>query len=128
MKKVLFLFILAATNTAFAQLRCIDKLLPIPRPSAAHQMMAAEWGAGQEDVMGPDEAKQAVSALVFSKLLCRTSEIEFPAVATCGPVDVTIPGSNTCYYFSTLGYFIITQDSEKNANIIFNKIKRQSPY
>ncbi|MBY0516727.1 MAG: hypothetical protein K2P81_07460 [Bacteriovoracaceae bacterium] len=124
MKKFLFFFILAATNSAFAQLRCIDKLLPIPRPSAAHQVTAAEWRAGQEDVMGPDEAKRAVSTLVFSKLLCRSNEIDFPAAPTCGPVDVTIPGSNTCYYYSTLGYFIITQDSEKNANIIFNKTKR----
>lgn len=74
--------------------------------------------------MTPDDATRAVMTLAFSKLLCRETEIEFPQIATCAPVDVNIPGSNTCYINSSLGYFIITQDSAKNANIIFNKTKR----
>ncbi len=124
MVKLLALLTFILSSSAFAQLRCVDKLLPIPRPSAAHQVTAAEWRAGPTDVMLPEDAQRAVNSLVFAKLLCRETEIEFPSLATCAQVDVTIPGSNTCYFSSTLGYFIVTQDSAKNANIIFHKVKR----
>ena len=123
MGKFLIALSFALPLSAFAQLRCVDKLLPIPRPSASHQLADNEWRPGTE-VMLPEDAQRAVNSLVFGKLLCRDNEIEFTTLPTCAPIDATMPGSNTCYYSSNLGYFIITQDTAKNANFIFHKVKR----
>jgi len=125
MKKIFVLVASLVSLSAFAQMRCVDKLLPIPRPSAGHQLASTEWVPGAGVGMSPEEAQRAVNALVFGKLLCRNQEIEFPIPPSCGQVDATIPDSLVCYASSNLGHFVLTKDSAKNVQIIFNKAKRR---
>lgn len=116
---------LILSSSALAQLRCIDKLLPIPRPSASHQLASGEWSPLPGDVMTIEAAEQALKSLVFTKLLCRETEIEFAVRPICATLDPSAPDSHTCFAPSSLGHFIITQDTAKNANLIFHRVKRQ---
>lgn len=115
---------LLGTSSAWAQLRCVDKLLPIPRPSASHQLAVGEWTPAPGDFLTIESAENALKALVFTKLLCRETEIEFTTRPICSAIDQTIPDSLTCYASSSIGHFVITQDTAKNANIIFHKQRR----
>lgn len=125
MRIFLLIAMLILSSSALAQLRCIDKLLPIPRPSASHQLASGEWSPGPGDVMTIEAAEQALKALVFTKLLCRETEIEFTVRPFCTTLDSTAPDSHACFAPSSLGHFIITQDTAKNANLIFHRVKRQ---
>lgn len=125
MRVFLLIAMFLSASSAFAQLRCIDKLLPIPRPSASHQLASGEWIPTPGDVMTIEGAEQALNSLVFTKLLCRENEIEFVVRPICTTLDPSMPDSHTCYAPSNLGHFIITQDTAKNANLIFHKMKRQ---
>jgi hypothetical protein len=125
MRIFLLIAMIVSASSAFAQLRCVDKLLPIPRPSASHQLASGEWTPAPGDVMTIESAEQALKSLVFTKLLCRENEIEFPVRPICTTLDATSPDSHVCFAPSSLGHFIITQDTGKNANLIFHKMKRQ---
>jgi len=122
--KLVALVILLFSSSAYAQLRCVDKLLPAGRPSGAHQLTKPEW---TPTVVGPltvGEASKALSALVFSKLLCREGEIEFDRSPSCLALDETHPELITCAANSSLGHFVITTDTAQNANLIFHKLPR----
>ena len=125
MKKIFVILASLVSLSSFAQMRCVDKLLPVPRPSAGHQLTNTEWTPGAGVGMTVEEAQRAINALVFGKLLCRNQEIEFATAPTCGMVDATIPDSLVCYSSSNLGHFVLTKDSAKNVQIIFNKAKRR---
>jgi len=123
MRILFFILGLVVSGQTFAQLRCVDKLIPVPLPSAHHQLTSAEWTPGT-DIITDVDALRAMNSFVFGKLLCRTSEIEFPTMPTCGQVDATIPESLVCYVSSNLGHFVISQDAAKNLHIVFHKVKR----
>jgi hypothetical protein len=125
MRVFLLIAMFLSASSAFAQLRCVDKLLPIPRPSASHQLASGEWTPAPGDVLTIEGAEQALKSLVFTKLLCRENEIEFAVRPICTTLDPTAPDSHTCFAPSSLGHFIITQDNAKNANLIFHKMRRQ---
>lgn len=124
MRKLLVVVALASTSSAWAQLRCLDKLLPIPRPSASHQLASGEWTPGTSETMTTADAERALRSLLFGKLLCREGEVEFKGTSVCAPVDATAPESHTCYVPANIGHFILTQDYGKNANVIFQRTKR----
>jgi len=123
MRILFFIASLLVSTSTFAQLRCADKLIPVPTPSAHHQLTSAEWTPGS-DVITDVDVLRALNSFVFGKLLCRTSEIEFPTMPTCAQVDATIPESLVCYASSNLGHFVISQDAGKNLHIVFHKVKR----
>lgn len=110
--------------SSWAQLRCIDKLLPIPRPSAPHQLSQGEWRSGTGERISTEDAYRAVFDLVFAKFLCRENEIAINPTAICSEPDPTIPELSSCYINSSLGYFVITQDTAKNVNFIFHRVRR----
>jgi hypothetical protein len=122
MKIILFLLALSPLS-ALAQLRCVDKLLPLPRLSAAHQLGNGEWRPGATPLMTKDDAYRALRTLLFAKLLCEPNEIELYATGDCVVPDPYYPELVTCYAYSTLGYFIISQDTQKNANFIFHRVR-----
>ena len=124
MRIIFFIATLLMSSTSFAQLRCVDKLIPVPRPSVAHYLLSTEWTGGQTDVITDGDAARAMNSFIFGKLLCRTTEIEFATAPTCAQIDATIPDSLVCYVNSNLGHFIISQDSGKNLHIVFHKVKR----
>ena len=127
MRTFLFIAAFVASDACFAQIRCVDKLLPLPRPSAAHQLSKAEWATAQEQSLGPAEAMKGLHALVFGKFLCRQHEVEL-GIPTCLPMDPTVPEVSTvCYVPSNLGYFSLTLDSAINLNLVFHKIKQGHP-
>ncbi len=123
MRILFFIASLLVSTSTFAQLRCADKLIPLPLPSAHHQLSTAEWTPGS-DIITDVDAQRALNSFVFGKLLCRSNEIEFPTMPTCSQVDATIPESLVCYANSNLGHFIISQDAAKNLHIVFHKVKR----
>jgi hypothetical protein len=124
MKKFVLLAVLAFATPAFAQLRCIDKLLPVARPSASHYLTSSEWVPNPGDQLTAEGATRGLNAFIFGKLLCRETEIEIPTPASCGTIDATQPSSMTCYAQSSLGNFVLVQDNDKNLQIIFTKIRR----
>lgn len=98
--------------------------MPVPRPSTSHYLLSTEWTPSQTDVITEVDAARALNSFVFGKLLCRTTEIEFVTAPTCAQVDPTATESLVCYAHSSLGHFIISQDSGKNLQILFQKMKR----
>lgn len=125
MRLLLLLSTLLVSSTAFAQLRCMDKLLPAPIPSASHLLTRAEWTPTPGNpTLGVDEASRAVKSLVFGKLLCRQNEIELTIAPSCLPLDPTIPELSTaCYVPTSLGYFVLTLDNGTNMNLVFHRVK-----
>ena len=121
--KLIALFLLLSSTSAFAQLRCLDKLLPSCKPSAAHQLIQSEWLQCSGPLSSADTSK-AISGLVFGKLLCREGEIEFDRTPICLAIDDTHPDNITCSANSNVGYFIVTTDTAQNANLIFHKAPR----
>lgn len=124
MRNLLLAVALVTSTSAWAQLRCVDKLLPIPRPSGLHQLATGEWTPGSSEFLTTADAERALRSLLFGKLLCRETEIEFKGTTVCLPVDATAPESHSCYVPSNIGFFILTQDYAKNANVIFQRQKR----
>lgn len=118
---------LVLSFSAHAQLRCLSKLLPLPRPSSAHQLSSNEWHAGNSPLLTPEDTARALNALLFGKLLCRDSEIRFDKEPTCTSLDPQTPHSAICSAVSDLGLFVVTRDSAQNANIIFQRAPRPAP-
>src|SRR5690606_1323578 len=112
------------SSSAFAQLRSEDKLVQVGRPSASHQLSHADWLPTMTGPHVVSEASRALSALVFSKLLCRKEEIEIEDPINCIAIDALRPELVTCSAYSSLGHFIITTDYSQNANITFHKAPR----
>lgn len=123
--KLLAMIALFITSSAFAQLRCLDKLLPAGRPSAAHQLLASEWLPPDNVTLDSALASKALSSLVFGKLLCREGEVEFDRTPICLAIDESHPENVTCSCNSNIGYFIVTTDTASNANVIFHRAPRQ---
>jgi len=123
MKKFVLLLAMTVASPAFAQLRCIDKLLPIARPSAGHYLTSGEWVPGG-DQLTMETAARALNSFLFGKLLCRETEIEVPTMPSCGTVDATLPQSWSCFAQSSLGQFILVQDNDKNVQIVFIRARR----
>ena len=111
---------------AWAQLRCLDKLLPLPRTSAPHQLSTGEWRPGTVDELNPEAALRAVNALVFAKLLCSPEEVVTTAEASCAQLETGNPDSTVCNQPTNLGHFTVTIDTQRNANVVFHKLRRQS--
>jgi hypothetical protein len=106
---------------AHAQLRCMDKLLPLPRPSAGHQLVQGEWLPQNTDALTEQDAIHAVSALLYGKLLCLEGEVSMERIAYCAPLDPASPKDVTCLLRTSLGKFYITQDFARNANLSFHR-------
>ncbi len=122
--KILFVAIISILSTsAWAQLRCVDKLLPLPRFSAPHQLSSGEWRPGTEPTLVYEAAQRAINSLLYEKLLCRDDEIEQYTNGACFELDPFYPDLVTCYHYTNVGYFVVTQDSQKNANIIFHRVR-----
>lgn len=120
MKYVACLAIFFCLN-AQAQLRCLDKLVPLARPSGTHQLVANEWQPQNAGVLNEIDAHRATVFLVHSKLLCQANEIQLDANAYCSLIDANHPNLVTCSLQSNVGYFTLTQDWAKNANFVFTK-------
>lgn len=123
MKILVVAFFCLISSSAFAQLRCLDKLLPLPRFSAPHQLSAGEWKPGTGPTIDYEDARRAINSLLFGKLLCRDDEIEQYTNGNCFEPDPFYPDLITCYHYTNVGFFIVTQDSQKNANIIFHRVR-----
>jgi len=122
--KIFFIaMIFLMSSPLWAQRRCVDKLLPLPRLSAPHQLSSGEWRPGAEPALVYEAAKRAINSLLFEKLLCTDDEIEQYTNGGCFEVDPFYPELITCYHYTNVGYFIVTQDSQKNANIIFHRVR-----
>jgi hypothetical protein len=114
-------FLLLLSSVSYAQeILCIDRLLPIPRPSATHQLAYNDW-TGAPGALNSDSAKLALEALVFEKLFCESSDIEFSTTVNCQQLDPNRITSTTCYSASSLGQFVLTKDGAQNVNIIFHR-------
>lgn len=118
----LALFSIAASAN---ELTCLDKLLPYSRYSGSHQLLRDEWNDGKE-MLDAEGAKNAMSFLVNSKLLCRPNEIAIKIQAACQLIHADVNQSNVCFIFTNLGYFTLTKDNGKNINITFSKDKQFS--
>jgi hypothetical protein len=114
------LFITMPVLAGVPKLSCIDKLLPSNRFSGLHQLTRQEWNDGKSE-LDPVAARQAVSALLYSKLLCKHDEINLTIEPSCGHILVDRDTSHTCYVESNLGYIFLTKDSGKNINFIFSR-------
>ncbi len=112
---------------AQAQLRCLSKLLPLPRPSSSHILTTAEWRPGTNASLMPEDAARALNSFLFGKLLCRGEEIRFEKEPVCAVLDPQTPDMVICSAVSDLGSFIVTRDSGQNVNIIFQKAPRPVP-
>lgn len=128
--KFLAALVVLISSSAFAQLRCVDKLVQTGAISASHQLSQAEWNPTVTGPLIVSEATRALSVLVFSKLLCKKEEIEIEAIVNCVAIDATRPEHVTCSAYSTLGQFIISTDYSQNVSITFHKAPRppQQPY
>lgn len=115
------LFLLFST-AGFAQVTCLDKLLPSSRYSGLHHMTRDEWNDGK-DVLDAESARAALTFLTNSKLLCGPKDVVIKVEAECTSVIKDIPQSNTCFVFTNLGYFILSRDTGRNVNFIFTKDK-----
>jgi hypothetical protein len=104
---------------------CLNKLLPYSRYSGLHQLTKEEWSNGR-DVLDEESAKNAFTALVGGKLMCKSGEIQIKIQPDCKLLHADIPQSNVCYLYTNLGYFFITKDSGSTVNFIFSKDKRFS--
>ena len=112
------------SGTAFAQLRCIDKLLPTGKTSVAYQLLQTEWRPTNPGPISNPDVARSLNTLVFSKLLCRADEIEFDLSISCLPLDSHKPEWVVCQNNSSLGHFVLTSDLSQNMNIIFHKAPR----
>jgi hypothetical protein len=116
------LFLFGAVSTYAQEIRCIDKILPFPRPSAVHQLSKNDWTPSQEK-LAPAEARIALESLLFGKLLCRSQEIEIKSEALCKDLIEAVATTSTCIIVTSLGNFTINKDYQNNANFIFIKDK-----
>ena len=125
------IFVLAfLVNSAFASMKCIDRLLPLPRHSAVHQLSTGEWARNQLDgihELDANEATRAFNSLVYGKLFCEKSEIRQTSESSCVQLDSTQSETLSCYITTNLGFFIINRDYQNNANIIFQRYRRLNP-
>jgi hypothetical protein len=127
MKKIMSILIgmLFSINIFSQEMTCMDKLLPYNRHSGVHQLSNEEW-PGKKGNFNPDKIEKALEFLLYSKLLCRNSEILIKVKPVCSPILPDITQSNTCFAFTSLGYFIISKDNVQNFNFIFTRDKRFS--
>ena len=123
MKSVWFgiLFLLFST-AGFAQVTCLDKLLPASRYSGLHHVTRDEWQDGKE-VLDIEGARAALHFLTNSKLLCNPKDVVIKVEPECTSIIKDIPQSNTCFIFTNVGYFVLNRDSGRNLNYIFTKDK-----
>lgn len=126
-KKFSILFVLLAFQlSAFAQeVTCLDKLLPYNRFSGVHLIAREEWHDGK-DTLDAEGAKNALTYLINSKLLCKNNEVVIKVQPECQTIIADLPQSQTCFLFTNLGYFTISKDSSKNVGLIFSKDRRFS--
>lgn len=112
--------------SGFAQeMSCLDKLLPYSRFSGLHSVTKDEWYDGK-DALDPESAKNVVTFLVNSKLLCRAGEFVIKLEPTCAYLLPDIPQSNSCFVYTNFGHFLVNRDNGRNVNLIFTKDKRFS--
>jgi hypothetical protein len=111
--------LLTSTSMA-ANLSCIDKLLPSSRYSGTHQLSKQEWSDGKNE-LDPVAARQAIQALVFSKLLCKQSELSLTLEPSCSHMLADRDDSHVCYAETNLGYFFLTKDQGRTVNFIFSR-------
>ena len=117
-----FIFALLVTNSFAQEIRCLDKLLPFPRPSANHQLSKIDWTPSQEK-LGPQEAKLALESLLYGKLFCSVKEIEIKSEAICHELLEGVGTTSVCVVSTNLGNFIVNKDYQNNANFTFLKDK-----
>jgi hypothetical protein len=115
-----YLLLAAPLYASSPRLSCIDKLLPTNRFSGLHQLTRQEWNDGKNE-LDPTAARQAVTAVLYSKLLCKQDEINITIEPNCMLVVADRETSNVCYVESNLGFFFITKDSGRNVNFIFSR-------
>lgn len=126
MKSASILFVLFSALSAFAQdMTCLDRLLPFNRYSGLHQISRDEWSDGKE-IMDAESAKNAITFLVNSKLLCRSGEFVLKVAPVCTTILADLTQSQTCFAFSNLGFLVVSRDNGRNINIIFSKDKKFS--
>lgn len=127
MKKTgLGLLLLMFTFISYAQeMSCLDKLLPYSRFSGLHTMTKAEWYDGKE-ALDAESARQAVTFLINSKLLCKPNEVVIKIEPVCQSLIADISQSNSCFVFTNVGHFLMNRDSGRNTNLIFSKDKKYS--
>lgn len=126
MKTSFILLSLFFALTSFAQeMTCLDKLLPFNRYSGLHQITKDEW-SDSRDVFDVETAKNVMTFLTNSKLLCRQGEVVIKVQPECSTTIADLTQSYSCFIFTNVGYFVITRDNARNFNFIFSKDKRFS--
>lgn len=126
MKTSFILLSLFFSIASFAQeMTCLDKLLPFNRYSGLHQVTKDEW-SDSRDVFDAETAKNVMTFLTNSKLLCRQGEVVIKVQAECSTTVPDLAQSYSCFIFTNVGYFVITRDNSRNFNFIFSKDKRFS--
>jgi hypothetical protein len=118
-----FLFLLVSFSSFADRINCLEKLLPYNRYSGLHQITREEWTDGGE-ILTADNAKTALRYLVFTKLLCKSSEVVIKVDPACSLTLQDMPQSNSSFAYTNRGYFIITRDSGRNTNFIFTKDRK----
>ena len=123
MRFILVLVMITINFASAQEVRCIDRLLPMPRPSATHQLSSNDW-TGNNTTLNSEDARNALRALVFDRYFCNAEEIEIENNINCQQMDLNQNSSMTCYLTTSLGQFVLTKDSVQNVNIIFHRGRR----
>jgi hypothetical protein len=124
-QSVLIAFFLSSSIGLSQEMTCLDKLLPNGRHSGLHHVTKDEWYDGKEalDIEG---AKNSLTFLTNSKLLCRKDEVVIKVFPVCSIIIPDLIQSNTCFVYTNVGFFVISRDNARNTNFIFSRDKRFS--
>lgn len=122
--RLLIMLAMLLSGSAFAQLRCVDKLITQGWVSGTHQLLQAEWRPTGPGTITTADATRIVNALLFGKLLCRENEITIDGQSHCLAIDANKPELITCQSNSSAGHFIVTTDTQQNASVIFHRAPR----
>ena len=124
MNKFFLIFFLAfhLSSAQAQELTCLDKLLPNNRYSGIHQVMKEEWSDDSTELNNIN-AKTVLQYLLRSKLFCKDQEYKIAIEPFCTKLSADIQKSNTCFAYTSIGYFVFTRDLGKNTNFIFSRDK-----